>query len=118
MEFIVQKLVELGAYRIVPVALKRSVVHLDEKKGESAAGALAVDRRSSSEAEQAPDCAGGWGSLHFKGSAGTDEADGFKTDSYELSEGMMRTRKLIESQRPVRKSVCLSVRRAALKRQR
>ena len=58
MEFIVQKLVELGA-----------------------AGALAVDRRSSSEAEQAPDCAGGWGSLHFKGSAGTDEADGFKTDS-------------------------------------
>ena len=80
MEFIVQKLVELGAYRIVPVALKRSVVHLDEKKGESAAGALAVDRRSSSEAEQAPDCAGGWGSLHFKGSAGTDEADGFKTD--------------------------------------
>ena len=80
MEFIVQKLVELGAYRIVPVALKRSVVHLDEKKAK-AAGALAVDRRSSSEAEQAPDCAGGWGSLHFKGSAGTDEADGFKTDS-------------------------------------
>ena len=49
--------------------------------GYLAAGALAVDRRSSSEAEQAPDCAGGWGSLHFKGSAGTDEADGFKTDS-------------------------------------
>ena len=80
MEFIVQKLVELGAYRIVPVALKRSVVHLDEKKAK-ARQALAVDCRSSSEAEQAPDCAGGWGSLHFKGSAGTDEADGFKTDS-------------------------------------
>lgn len=35
MEFIVQKLVELGAYRIVPVALKRSVVHLDEKKAKA-----------------------------------------------------------------------------------
>ena len=67
MEFIVQKLVELGAYRIVPVALKRSVVHLDEKK------AKARQARWQS--------IGGWGSLHFKGSAGTDEADGFKTDS-------------------------------------
>lgn len=32
MEWIVQKAVELGAYRIVPFAAKRSVVRLDEKK--------------------------------------------------------------------------------------
>ena len=32
MELIVQKLVELGAYRIVPVSMKRSVVRLDGKK--------------------------------------------------------------------------------------
>ena len=34
MEWIVQKAVELGAYRIVPFAAKRSVVRLDEKKAE------------------------------------------------------------------------------------
>lgn len=32
MELIVQKAVELGVYQIVPVAMKRSVVRLDEKK--------------------------------------------------------------------------------------
>ena len=32
MELIIQKAVELGACRIVPVAMKRSVVKLDEKK--------------------------------------------------------------------------------------
>ena len=32
MEWIIQKAVELGVYRIIPVATKRSVVKLDEKK--------------------------------------------------------------------------------------
>ncbi|MCR4657996.1 MAG: 16S rRNA (uracil(1498)-N(3))-methyltransferase [Lachnospiraceae bacterium] len=32
LEFIIQKSVELGAYQIIPVATKRSVVKLDEKK--------------------------------------------------------------------------------------
>ena len=34
MDLIVQKAVELGATRIVPVAMKRSVVKLDDKKSE------------------------------------------------------------------------------------
>ena len=32
MELIIQKAVELGAYRVVPVAMKRSVMKMDEKK--------------------------------------------------------------------------------------
>ena len=32
MELIVQKAVELGAYQVIPVAARRSVVRLDEKK--------------------------------------------------------------------------------------
>ena len=32
MELIIQKMVELGVYEIVPVSMKRSVVRLDEKK--------------------------------------------------------------------------------------
>lgn len=35
MELIIQKAVELGAYEIIPVAMKRSVVKLDAKKAES-----------------------------------------------------------------------------------
>lgn len=35
MELIIQKAVELGAWKIVPVAMKRSVVKLDEKKQRS-----------------------------------------------------------------------------------
>lgn len=35
MEFIIQKAVELGAYEIVPVAMKRCVVKLDEKKSKN-----------------------------------------------------------------------------------
>ena len=35
MEFIIQKTVELGVYEIIPVAMKRCVVKLDEKKAKS-----------------------------------------------------------------------------------
>jgi len=35
MEYIIQKMVELGAYEIIPVAMKRCVVKLDEKKVKS-----------------------------------------------------------------------------------
>ena len=35
MEFIIQKAVELGVSKIVPVAMKRCVVRLDDKKGKS-----------------------------------------------------------------------------------
>ena len=35
MELIIQKAVELGAYSVVPVAMKRSVVKLDAKKAKA-----------------------------------------------------------------------------------
>ena len=35
MELIIQKAVELGAYRVVPVSMKRSVVKLDAKKADA-----------------------------------------------------------------------------------
>ncbi|MGN0376808.1 MAG: 16S rRNA (uracil(1498)-N(3))-methyltransferase [Suilimivivens sp.] len=35
MEFIIQKAVELGAYEVIPVACKRAVVRLDEKKAKN-----------------------------------------------------------------------------------
>ena len=52
MELIIQKAVELGAYAIIPVATKRSVVRLDEKK------AAAKKRRWEAIAESAAKQAG------------------------------------------------------------
>lgn len=46
MELIIQKAVELGACRIVPVAMKRSVVKLDEKRRERRRPAGTPSRRA------------------------------------------------------------------------
>ena len=100
MEFIVQKLVELGAYRIVPVALKRSVVHLDEKKAkarqarwQSIAEAAAKQSKRRIVPEVGAVC------TLKEALEQTKEMD-LKLIPYELSEGMMRTKKLIESAAP------------------
>ena len=52
MELIIQKAVELGAFQVIPVAMKRCVVKLDEKKADSKIKALAGDCGSSRQAEQ------------------------------------------------------------------
>lgn len=53
MDFIVQKAVELGASAIVPVAMEHSVVRLDGAKAAKKNRALAENRRSCRQAEQA-----------------------------------------------------------------
>ena len=100
MEFIVQKLVELGAYRIVPVALKRSVVHLDEKKAkarqarwQSIAEAAAKQSKRRIVPEVGAVCT-------LKEALEQTKQMDLKLIPYELSEGMTRTRKLIESAAP------------------
>lgn len=118
MEFIVQKLVELGAYRIVPVALKRSVVHLDEKKAKARQArwqSIAKQQRS----RAAPVVPEVGAVCTLKEALEQTKQMDLKLIPYELSEGMMRTEEADRKRSaPVRKSVCLSVRRAALKRQR
>ena len=42
MELIIQKAVELGAYRVVPVSMKRSVVKLDAKKADVDVGCRSI----------------------------------------------------------------------------
>ena len=91
MEFIVQKLVELGAYRIVPVALKRSVVHLDEKKAkarqarwQSIAEAAAKQSKRRIVPEVGAVCT-------LKEALEQTKQMDLKLIPYELSEGMMRT---------------------------
>ncbi len=58
MEFIIQKCVELGVTKIVPVDTDRAVVKLDAKEGGSEEKALVRDLRERGETVEAHDRAG------------------------------------------------------------
>lgn len=100
MELIVQKAVELGAYQIVPVATKRAVVKLDEKK--AAKKALRWQQIAESAAKQAgrgviPKVAS---VMSYKEALKCAKGLDVLLIPYELAEGMEETRKVIEVIRP------------------
>lgn len=100
MEFIVQKMVELGVYRIVPVATKRAVVKLDEKKAKAKAArwqAIAEAAAKQSRRRIVPEV----GAVCTMKEALFQAASmDIKLIPYELSEGMDKTRELIENAAP------------------
>lgn len=100
MELIVQKMVELGVYRIVPVAAKRSVVKLDEKKArakvarwQTIAEAAAKQSKRRIVPQVGEVCS-------VKEALAQAASMDMKLIPYELSEGMEKTRSLIESAKP------------------
>lgn len=99
MEFIVQKLVELGAYRIVPVSMKRSVVRLDAKKAKAKRErwqAIAESAAKQSKRRIIPEV----GEVcTLKEALAQCAAMEVKLLPYELSEGMSRTKELVEGVR-------------------
>lgn len=100
MEFIVQKAVELGVYEIIPVAAKRSVVKLDEKKAQGrvarwqgiAEAAAKQSRRRIVPAVKPV--------MSMREAAAYAEGMTLKLIPYELAEGMEATRRLVESASP------------------
>lgn len=96
MELIVQKAVELGVYEVVPVATKRAVVKLDEKK------ALKKVARWQQIAESAAkQAARGYiprvhELMSFKEALSYAEALDLVLIPYELAEGMKETKEIIE----------------------
>lgn len=100
MELIVQKAVELGAYEVIPVATKRSVVKLDDKKA-----AKKVERWNSiseSAAKQAgrsriPEVTR---VMSYREALEAAKELDVILIPYELAEGMEDTRQLIHSIRP------------------
>lgn len=100
MEWIVQKAVELGVYEIIPVAAKRCVVKLDEKK----AGAKIVRWQGIAEAAakqskrsiipQVTEV------LSFSQAAKKASDMDVRLIPYEMAEGMEKTRQIIDSIRP------------------
>lgn len=102
MEFIVQKMVELGVYRIVPVATKRAVVKLDEKKAKAKVArwqAIAEAAAKQSKRRIVPEVGD---VCTMKEALARTTAMDMKLIPYELSEGMARTRELIEKAAPGR----------------
>ena len=100
MELIIQKAVELGAFQVIPVAMKRCVVKLDEKKADSKikrwqgiAEAAAKQSKRGVIPTVAP-------VMSYVQAVKTASEMDLKLVPYELAEGMPQTKQLIESARP------------------
>lgn len=100
MELVIQKAVELGVYQIIPVAAKRCVVKLEDKK---AAAKLArwqgIAEAAAKQSRRAiiPEVTGMSTFAQAVKSAARMEV---KLIPYELAQDMSRTRKLMESIKP------------------
>lgn len=100
MELIVQKAVELGAYKIIPVATRRAVVKLDRKKEETKV------KRWNTIAESAAKQSGRMLVPEVTGVMTLKEAYAFAKTldisliPYELAEGMDDTKKIIGQVKP------------------
>ena len=99
MELIIQKAVELGAFQVIPVAMKRCVVKLDEKKADAKikrwqgiAEAAAKQSKRGVIPTVAPVMS------YAQAVKMASEMD-LKLVPYELAEGMEQTKRLIESVR-------------------
>ena len=100
MELIVQKAVELGVYEIIPVAVKRCVVKLDEKKAQAK-----VNRWQGIAEAAAKQCKRGKipvvrPPMSMKEAAAYAAKKDIKLIPYELAKDMARTREKIEAIRP------------------
>lgn len=100
MELIVQKAVELGASRIVPVAMKRSVVKLDEKKAKNKVQrwqAIAEAAAKQAKRGRIPEVGD---VVSFKAALSEAAAAGRMIVPYECAEGIAKTRQVLSSLTP------------------
>ena len=100
MDLIIQKAVELGAYRIVPVSTRRAVVRLDSKKEEAKLrrwNAVSESAAKQSGRSLIPEVSG---LLSFSEALKEAESFGLKLIPYECAEGIGGTRRLIAQAEP------------------
>lgn len=97
MELIIQKAVELGVFQIIPVATKRAVVKLDEKKAaakQTRWQAISQAAAKQSKRRIVPEIAS---CMSFAQAVKYAESMDVKLIPYELAEGMEDTRRLLET---------------------
>ncbi len=100
MELIIQKAVELGAYQIIPVSMKRCVVKLDEKRAASKVkrwNAISEAAAKQSKRGVIPEVTM---PMSYKEAVKYAEQIDVKLLPYEMAEGMDYTKKIIESIKP------------------
>ena len=96
----VQKAVELGVYRVIPVATRRAIVKLDKKKEESRVrrwNAISETAAKQSGRGMIPDVSG---VVSCKEALEQTKDFEIKLIPYENARGMARTRELLDSVRP------------------
>lgn len=97
MELIIQKAVELGAYRVVPTSVRRTVVKLDAKKEEARVkrwNAIAESAAKQSKRSLIPEVSR---ILSFQEALEEVKDFDLKLIPYECADGMERTRELLET---------------------
>lgn len=100
MELIIQKAVELGVHEVVPVATKRCVVKLDDKKAKSKIDrwqSIAEAAAKQSKRRIVPQVAP---VMSFKEALGFVKDFEVKLIPYELAEDMSKTREIIDGLKP------------------
>lgn len=100
MELIIQKAVELGAFEVIPVSMKRSVVKLDEKKaGNKVKRWNAISEAAAKQSKRAiiPEVSM---PMSFKEALNFAKDMDVKLFPYEMAEGMDHTRKIISGIKP------------------
>ena len=100
MEWIIQKAVELGAYEIIPVAAKRCVVKLDDKKAASKIArwqGIAEAAAKQSKRAIVPKVSG---VMTFSQAVEMAADMDVRIIPYEMAEGMEKTREIIERLKP------------------
>lgn len=100
MEFIIQKAVELGAYEIIPVAMKRSVVKLDSKKSEAKVKRWNLIAESAAKQSKRSVLPLVNDVMTFKQAAEYAKKLDIVLMPYECADGMQSTKELINSIRP------------------
>lgn len=100
MELIVQKAVELGVYEVIPLAVKRCVVKLDEKKARAKANRWQGIAEAASKQSKRGVVPVVKEPMTMKEAAAYARGMDVKLIPYELAEDMAHTKKVIESIRP------------------
>lgn len=100
MELIIQKAVELGAFEVIPVATKRCVVKLDEKKAANKVSrwqGIAEAAAKQSKRAVIPQVRS---AMNIKEAIAYAQDMEVKIIPYELAEGMQHTKQIIEAVQP------------------
>ena len=100
MELIVQKAVELGVYEVIPVATKRAVVKLDEKKAKSKVARWQTIGEAAAKQSKRRIVPKIHTPMSFKEAVNYAKECQVKLIPYELAEGMEKTRELIGDLKP------------------